>query len=66
MSKVKLRKFQLNWLANWLERKLLNNKLHKIDSRKLSSIKDNDWFEVLEKLNILQTKVIKTISLNNI
>ena len=66
MSKVKLRKFQSNWLTNWLERKLLDSELREIDSRELSSIEDNDWFEALEELDMLQTKVIETMSLNNV
>jgi len=66
LSKVKLRKFQSNWLTNWLERKLLDDELREIDSRELFSIKDNDWFKALEELDMLQTKVIKTMSLNNV
>jgi hypothetical protein len=40
--------------------------LCKIDLQKLFSIKNNNWFKVLKKLDILQTKVIETIFLNNI
>jgi len=37
--------------------------LRKIDLRKLSLIENSNWFKAFKKLNILQTKIIKTISL---
>ncbi len=40
--------------------------MHKIDLQELFLIKDNNWFKALKELDMLQTKITKIISLNNI
>jgi len=53
LLKIEVRKSYLDWLANWLRRKLLDDEFRKINSLEISSFDNNNKLKVLEKFDIL-------------
>jgi len=53
LSKLEIRKSYSNWFANWLRRKLLDNKFREIDLLEFSLFDNNNKLKTLEKFDIL-------------